>query len=58
VESQYYRIYLIGEYGFIVMKEPAPVKRLRWWKVRRWPLVRRPHLPVISVSRPLQGCHL
>jgi hypothetical protein len=30
VESQYYRIYLIGDYGFIVMKEPAPVKRLRW----------------------------
>ena len=30
VESQYYRIYLIGDYGFIVMKEPAPSKTLRW----------------------------
>jgi hypothetical protein len=30
VESPYYRIYLIGDYGFIVMKEPAPVKSLRW----------------------------
>ncbi|MCW8276947.1 glucosyltransferase domain-containing protein [Pseudomonas sp. PCH199] len=30
VESPYYRIYLIGEYGFIVMKEPAPIKSLRW----------------------------
>lgn len=30
VESQYYRIYLIGDYGFIVMKEPAPIKSLRW----------------------------
>ena len=30
VESRYYRIYLIGDYGFIVMKEPAPVKTLRW----------------------------
>jgi hypothetical protein len=30
VESQYYRIYLIGDYGFIVFKEPAPIKTLRW----------------------------
>ena len=30
VESQFYRIYLIGDYGFIVMKEPAPIKTLRW----------------------------
>jgi hypothetical protein len=30
VESQFYRIYLIGDYGFIVMKEPAPIKSLRW----------------------------
>jgi hypothetical protein len=30
VESQYYRIYLIGDYGFIVMKEPAPIKSLHW----------------------------
>ena len=30
VESQFYRIYLIGDYGFIVMKEPAPTKTLRW----------------------------
>ncbi|WP_322615990.1 glucosyltransferase domain-containing protein [Pseudomonas sp. BIC9C] len=29
-ESQFYRIYLIGDYGFIVMKEPAPTKTLRW----------------------------
>ncbi|MNC05646.1 hypothetical protein D3C81_1892220 [compost metagenome] len=30
VESRFYRIYLIGDYGFIVMKEPAPSKTLRW----------------------------
>jgi hypothetical protein len=30
VESRFYRIYLIGDYGFIVMKEPAPTKTLRW----------------------------
>ncbi|KJZ45307.1 glucosyltransferase domain-containing protein [Pseudomonas fluorescens] len=30
VDSQYYRIYLIGDYGFIVMKEPTPSKTLRW----------------------------
>jgi hypothetical protein len=30
VDSQFYRIYLIGDYGFIVMKEPAPIKSLRW----------------------------
>ena len=28
VESQFYRIYLLGDYGFIVMKEPAPIKAL------------------------------
>ena len=27
VESQYYRIYLLGDYGFIVMKEPARLRR-------------------------------
>lgn len=30
VERPYYRIYLLGDYGFIVMKEPAPLKALRW----------------------------
>ncbi|BCX66377.1 glucosyltransferase domain-containing protein [Pseudomonas izuensis] len=30
VESPYYRIYLLGDYGFIVMKEPAPIKSLSW----------------------------
>lgn len=30
VESPYYRIYLLGDYGFIVMKEPVPIKSLRW----------------------------
>ncbi|MFY0731595.1 glucosyltransferase domain-containing protein [Pseudomonas sp. NFX15] len=30
VDSQFYRIYLIGDYGFVVMKEPAPIKTLRW----------------------------
>jgi hypothetical protein len=30
VDSQYYRIYLIGDYGFIVMKEPPPIKTLHW----------------------------
>ncbi|WP_415773422.1 glucosyltransferase domain-containing protein [Pseudomonas sp. LB3P38] len=30
LESQYYRIYLLGDYGFIVMKEPAPIKALHW----------------------------
>ncbi|MBV7553183.1 glucosyltransferase domain-containing protein [Pseudomonas sp. PDM28] len=30
VDSQFYRIYLIGDYGFIVMKEPVPSKTLRW----------------------------
>ncbi|MGE8066052.1 glucosyltransferase domain-containing protein [Pseudomonas sp. NPDC089569] len=30
VETPSYRIYLIGDYGFIVMKEPAPIKALRW----------------------------
>jgi hypothetical protein len=30
VESQYYRIYLLGDYGFIVMKEPAPITTLHW----------------------------
>ncbi|MGE7957415.1 glucosyltransferase domain-containing protein [Pseudomonas sp. NPDC089530] len=30
VDSRYYRIYLLGDYGFIVMKEPAPIKSLQW----------------------------
>lgn len=30
VDRPYYRIYLVGDYGFIVMKEPAPIKALRW----------------------------
>jgi hypothetical protein len=30
VESQYYRIYLIGDYGFIVMKEPQRFHSLHW----------------------------
>ena len=30
LERPYYRIYLLGDYGFIVMKEPAPLKALRW----------------------------
>jgi hypothetical protein len=30
VDSQFYRIYLIGDYGFIVMKEPAPITELHW----------------------------
>lgn len=30
VDSRYYRIYLLGDYGFIVMKEPAPIKTLHW----------------------------
>ncbi|SDZ22064.1 glucosyltransferase domain-containing protein [Pseudomonas sp. NFIX28] len=30
VDSRYYRIYLLGDYGFIVMKEPAPIKTLQW----------------------------
>ncbi|MCK1791430.1 glucosyltransferase domain-containing protein [Pseudomonas violetae] len=30
VDNQYYRIYLIGDYGFIVIKEPQPIKALRW----------------------------
>ncbi|WP_419711838.1 glucosyltransferase domain-containing protein [Pseudomonas sp. NFX224] len=30
LETRYYRIYLIGDYGFIVFKEPAPIKSLRW----------------------------
>jgi hypothetical protein len=30
VDNPYYRIYLIGDYGFIVFKEPAPIKTLRW----------------------------
>jgi hypothetical protein len=27
VDNQYYRIYLLGDYGFIVMKEPARINR-------------------------------
>ncbi|MFJ2387570.1 glucosyltransferase domain-containing protein [Pseudomonas koreensis] len=30
VDSLYYRIYLIGDYGFIVMKEPPPHRLLSW----------------------------
>ncbi|WP_277759118.1 glucosyltransferase domain-containing protein [Pseudomonas sp. A34-9] len=30
VESLYYRIYLIGDYGFIVMKEPPHGRLLQW----------------------------
>ncbi|MCL5228066.1 glucosyltransferase domain-containing protein [Pseudomonas nunensis] len=30
VDSQYYRIYLLGDYGFIVMKEPRPIAELQW----------------------------
>ncbi|KJZ41386.1 glucosyltransferase domain-containing protein [Pseudomonas fluorescens] len=30
VDSQFYRIYLLGDYGFIVMKESVPVKTLQW----------------------------
>jgi hypothetical protein len=30
VESKYYRIYLIGDYGFIVMKEPQRFHSLHW----------------------------
>ncbi|MCU1763313.1 glucosyltransferase domain-containing protein [Pseudomonas sp. 14P_8.1_Bac3] len=30
VDKAYYRIYLVGDYGFIVFKEPLPVKTLQW----------------------------
>ncbi|EUB86454.1 glucosyltransferase domain-containing protein [Pseudomonas sp. GM30] len=30
VDSLYYRIYLIGDYGFIVMKEPPHGRKLQW----------------------------
>ena len=30
LENQYYRIYLLGDYGFIVMKEPGRIKVLHW----------------------------
>ncbi|MHC8290895.1 glucosyltransferase domain-containing protein [Pseudomonas sp. XS1P51] len=30
VDNPYYRIYLLGDYGFIVMKEPARIKALHW----------------------------
>ena len=30
LETPYYRIYLLGDYGFIVMKEPARIKALHW----------------------------
>nr|WP_314642204.1 glucosyltransferase domain-containing protein [uncultured Pseudomonas sp.] len=30
VDSLFYRIYLLGDYGFIVMKEPARVRSLQW----------------------------
>lgn len=30
VDSLYYRLYLIGDYGFIVMKEPPHGRLLQW----------------------------
>ncbi|WP_285420445.1 glucosyltransferase domain-containing protein [Pseudomonas sp. efr-133-TYG-5] len=30
LETRFYRIYLLGDYGFIVLKEPAPIDHLRW----------------------------
>jgi hypothetical protein len=30
LETPYYRIYVLGDYGFIVFKEPAPIKSLHW----------------------------
>ncbi|PQP01346.1 hypothetical protein C5612_20865 [Pseudomonas frederiksbergensis] len=30
VENQFYSLYLLGDYGFIVMKEPAPIATLQW----------------------------
>ncbi len=30
VDSLYYRVYLIGDYGFIVMKEPPHGRLLQW----------------------------
>jgi hypothetical protein len=30
VDSLFYRIYLLGDYGFIVMKEPARIPSLQW----------------------------
>lgn len=30
VDSLFYRIYLLGDYGFIVMKEPARISTLQW----------------------------
>ncbi|WP_237886890.1 glucosyltransferase domain-containing protein [Pseudomonas sp. PGPR40] len=30
VESRFYRIYLLGDYGFIVMKAPSPITSLQW----------------------------
>lgn len=30
VDNKFYRIYLIGDYGFIVLREQAPIKTLRW----------------------------
>jgi hypothetical protein len=30
VESKFYRLYVLGDYGFIVMKEPAPITSLQW----------------------------
>jgi hypothetical protein len=29
-DTPYYRLYLLGDYGFIVFKEPLPIKSLRW----------------------------
>ncbi|WPN59172.1 glucosyltransferase domain-containing protein [Pseudomonas sp. P9_31] len=30
VESKFYSLYLLGDYGFIVMKEPTPITALAW----------------------------
>lgn len=30
VESTFYNLYLLGDYGFIVMKEPTPIAALAW----------------------------
>ncbi|WLG83813.1 glucosyltransferase domain-containing protein [Pseudomonas cucumis] len=30
VESKFYRLYLLGDYGFIIMKEPTPITSLQW----------------------------
>ncbi|MBN3863342.1 hypothetical protein HCU66_13980 [Pseudomonas frederiksbergensis] len=30
VDNRFYRLYLLGDYGFIVMKEPVPITTLKW----------------------------